>query len=82
MRFANGTLPDGTIFDSSVQRGQPVEFGLNEVIPGWTEGLQLMSVGDKWRFTVPPGLAYGPRPKGNIPPNSALIFEVELLGIK
>lgn len=78
----HGTLPDGTIFDSSVQRGQPVEFGLNEVISGWTEGLQLMSVGDKWRFTVPPALGYGPRAKGNIPPNSVLIFEVELLGVK
>jgi FKBP-type peptidyl-prolyl cis-trans isomerase len=78
----HGTLPDGTVFDSSVQRGQPVEFALNEVIAGWTEGLQLMSVGDKWRFVVPPALGYGPRPKGNIPPNSVLIFEVELLGVK
>jgi FKBP-type peptidyl-prolyl cis-trans isomerase len=77
----HGTLIDGTVFDSSVQRGQPVEFALNGVIPGWTEALQLMSVGDKFKLYVPPALAYGPRPAGKIPPNSALIFEVELLAI-
>ncbi|MBI3884863.1 MAG: FKBP-type peptidyl-prolyl cis-trans isomerase [Opitutae bacterium] len=78
----HGTLPDGTIFDSSVQRGQPVQFPVNGVIPGWTKALQLMSVGDKWKLYIPPALGYGPRGSGNIPPNSALIFEVELLGIK
>jgi FKBP-type peptidyl-prolyl cis-trans isomerase len=77
----HGTLVDGTVFDSSVQRGQPIEFALNGVIPGWTEGLQLMSVGDKFKFYVPPGLAYGPRGNQRIPPNSALVFEVELLAI-
>jgi FKBP-type peptidyl-prolyl cis-trans isomerase len=77
----HGTLIDGTVFDSSVQRGQPVEFAVNGVIPGWTEALQLMSVGDKFKLYVPPGLAYGPRPVGKIPPNSALIFEVELIAI-
>ena len=78
----HGTLIDGTVFDSSVQRGEPVEFPLNRVIPGWTEGLQLMSVGDKWKLTIPPSLAYGPRANGKIPGNSVLVFEVELLGIK
>jgi len=78
----HGTLIDGTVFDSSVERGQPAEFAVNGVITGWTEALQLMSVGDKWKLTLPPGLAYGPRGNGSIPPNSALIFEVELLAIK
>lgn len=77
----HGTLLDGTVFDSSVQRGDPVEFPLNGVIPGWTEGLQLMSVGDKFKLFVPPALAYGPRAAGHIPPNSVLIFEVELLAV-
>jgi FKBP-type peptidyl-prolyl cis-trans isomerase len=77
----HGTLPDGTVFDSSVQRGQPVDFALNGVIPGWTEALQLMAVGDKFKLYLPPGLAYGPRPMGKIPPNSALVFEVELIAI-
>ncbi len=77
----HGTLVDGTVFDSSVQRGQPIEFAVNGVIPGWTEGLQLMSAGDKFKFYVPPGLAYGPRGNQRIPPNSALVFEVELLAI-
>ena len=79
----HGTLLDGTVFDSSVERGQPISFALNRVIPGWTEGLQLMQVGDKFRFEIPPNLAYGevsPSPK--IPPNSTLVFEVELLGIQ
>lgn len=79
----HGTLPDGTVFDSSVQRGEPASFGLAQVIPGWTEALQLMSVGDKWRLYIPPQLAYGEAsPTPAIPPNSALIFEVELLEIQ
>jgi FKBP-type peptidyl-prolyl cis-trans isomerase len=79
----HGTLLDGTVFDSSVERGQPISFPLNRVIPGWTEGLQYMKVGDKFKFTIPPNLAYGDRsPTPKIPPNSALVFEVELLGIK
>jgi FKBP-type peptidyl-prolyl cis-trans isomerase len=78
----HGTLIDGTVFDSSVERKEPVEFAVNGVIPGWTEALQLMSVGDKWKLTIPPAIAYGSRPKGDIPPNSVLIFEVELLEIK
>lgn len=78
----HGTLIDGHIFDSSVQRNEPIEFALNEVIPGWTEGVQLMSVGDKWKFTIPANIAYGPRGKGDIPPNSVLVFEIELLGVK
>jgi FKBP-type peptidyl-prolyl cis-trans isomerase FklB len=78
----HGTLIDGTVFDSSVQRGEPISFPVTGVIPGWIEALQMMSVGDKWRLTIPPELAYGPRATGRIPANSALIFEVELLGIK
>jgi len=79
----HGTLLDGTVFDSSVERGQPSSFPLNAVIPGWTEGLQLMKVGDKFKFTIPPNLAYGPTsPSPKIPPNSTLVFEVELLGIE
>jgi len=79
----HGTLLDGTVFDSSVQRGEPVSFPLNAVIPGWTEGLQLMKVGDKFKFEIPPNLAYGPNsPSPKIPPNSTLVFEVELLGIQ
>lgn len=78
----HGTLIDGTVFDSSVERGEPVEFMLNEVIPGWTEGVQLMKVGDKFQFVIPSKLAYGPEGRGGkIGPNSALIFEVELLGV-
>jgi len=79
----HGTLLNGTVFDSSVERGQPISFPLNGVIPGWTEGLQLMKVGDKFKFEIPPDLAYGPNsPSPKIPPNSTLVFEVELLGIQ
>lgn len=79
-----GTLVNGTEFDSSIARGEPAEFPLNGVISGWTEGLQLMKVGDKFRFFIHPELAYGanPRPGGAIGPNDALIFEVELLEVK
>ncbi|KEQ17580.1 FKBP-type peptidyl-prolyl cis-trans isomerase [Endozoicomonas numazuensis] len=78
----HGTLINGQVFDSSVDRGQPISFGLNQVIPGWTEGLQLMSVGDKYRLFIPANLAYGSGGAGKIPGNSALIFDVELLGIE
>lgn len=77
-----GTLVDGTEFDSSIQRGQPATFPLNRVIPGWTEGLQLMSVGDKFKFVIPADLAYGEQGAGTIPPNSTLVFDVELLEIE
>lgn len=78
----HGTLINGTVFDSSVQRGQPATFPLNMVIKGWTEVLQLMSVGSKWRLFLPPHLAYGDRHvSAEIGPNSTLIFDVELLGI-
>jgi FKBP-type peptidyl-prolyl cis-trans isomerase FklB len=78
----HGTLIDGTVFDSSVSRGQPASFPLNAVIKGWTEGLQLMPTGSKWRFFSPPHLGYGDRQAGaQIGPNSTLIFEVELLGV-
>lgn len=79
----HGTLLDGTVFDSSVDRGEPTSFPLNRVIPGWTEGVQLMPLGSKYRFTIPYNLAYGSRGAGaDIKPYSALIFEVELLEIE
>ena len=79
----HGTLIDGTVFDSSVERNQPATFGLNQVIKGWTEGLQLMAVGSKFRFYIPQDLAYGasPHPGGPIEPYMTLIFDVELIGI-
>jgi FKBP-type peptidyl-prolyl cis-trans isomerase len=76
-----GTLLDGTKFDSSVDRGEPMEFPLNAVIPGWTEGLQLMDEGSKYILYIPYNLGYGEQPVGSIPPGSTLIFEVELLKI-
>ncbi len=78
----HGTLIDGTVFDSSVDRGEPIVFPLNGVIRGWTEGLQLMPVGSKFRFYIPQELAYGAQNAGSIPPYSTLIFEVELLDIE
>lgn len=79
----HGTTTDGKVFDSSVDRGEPVEFPLNGVIPGWTEGVQLMSVGSKYKLFIPGDLAYGPRPPqgSGIAPNATLVFEVELLEI-
>jgi FKBP-type peptidyl-prolyl cis-trans isomerase FkpA/FKBP-type peptidyl-prolyl cis-trans isomerase FklB len=77
-----GRLTDGTVFDSSYSRGQPAAFGVGDVIPGWTEGLQLMRPGAKYRLTIPPQLGYGARGAGGvIPPNAVLVFDVELLAI-
>ena len=76
-----GTLIDGTEFDSSYKRNQPAEFAVKSVIKGWTEALQLMKVGAKWELYIPPDLAYGERGRPSIPPNSVLIFEIELLEI-
>ena len=79
----HGTLTDGSVFDSSVDRGEPATFGVSQVIEGWTEALQAMKVGDKWRLFIHPDMAYGESsPTPAIPPNSALIFEVELLEIR
>ena len=79
----HGTLIDGTVFDSSVERGSPATFGVNQVIRGWTEALQLMSAGSKYRLSIPQELAYGanPHPGGAIQPYAALVFDVELLSI-
>jgi len=77
----HGTLLDGSVFDSSVERNQPISFGLNQVISGWTEGVQLMVVGDKTRFFIPANLGYGNKSAGKITPGSLLIFDVELLAI-
>ncbi|MCH1448967.1 MAG: FKBP-type peptidyl-prolyl cis-trans isomerase [Litoricolaceae bacterium] len=76
-----GRLISGDVFDSSIARGEPVSFPLNGVIPGWSEGVQLMKVGAKFEFTIPSALAYGPSGTGPIPPNSVLVFDVELLEI-
>ena len=79
----HGTLIDGTVFDSSVQRGTPATFGVTQVIPGWVEALQLMPVGSKWKLYIPSELAYGAQGAGGaIGPHTTLVFEVELLGIK
>ena len=79
----HGTLTDGTVFDSSVERGSPASFPVNRVIAGWTEALQMMGVGAKWRLVIPSELAYGERGAGGaIPPNATLVFEVELLEIQ
>ena len=78
----HGMLTDGTVFDSSVDRGEPAQFGVTQVIAGWTEALQLMSVGDKWKLTIPSSLAYGDKGAGGlIGPGETLVFEVELIGI-
>jgi FKBP-type peptidyl-prolyl cis-trans isomerase len=77
-----GTLIDGTVFDSSVQRGEPAEFGLGEVIPGWTEGIQKVRKGGKIKLYVPPHLAYGDDGRPGIPPGSTLVFDVDLLEVK
>lgn len=77
-----GKLIDGTVFDSSEERGEPATFGVNQVIPGWVEALQLMKAGAKWRLFIPSNLAYGPNGAGNIiGPNSTLIFDVELISV-
>jgi len=79
----HGTLVDGTVFDSSMTRGEPATFGVHQVIPAWTEALQMMSVGAKWRIACPPALAYGERGAGGvIGPNMALVFDIHLIDIK
>lgn len=77
-----GKLTNGQVFDSSYKRGQPATFGVHQVIPGWTEAMQLMNEGAKWRLVIPPDLGYGARGAGgSIPPNAVLIFEVELISV-
>jgi FKBP-type peptidyl-prolyl cis-trans isomerase FklB len=76
-----GSLIDGTVFESSIQKGQPIDFPVSGVIRGWTEALQLMPVGSKWRLFIPSVMAYGDHPAGAIQPGSTLVFEVELLAI-
>ena len=78
----HGTLTDGTVFDSSVERGETISFPVGRVIPGWIEALQLMPVGSKWRLVIPSDLAYGPDGSDPIPPGATLVFEVELIGIE
>ena len=78
----HGTFVDGRIFDSSVERGVPASFPVNGVIKGWTEALQMMKVGDKWKIVCPPDLAYGEPGRASIPPSSTLVFEVELLDVQ
>ena len=77
-----GHSEDGRVFDSSVERGQPIDLPVNGVIAGWTEALQMMKEGDKWRLTVTPELAYGANGSGPIPGNTTLIFEVELIAVR
>lgn len=77
-----GRLIDGTVFDSSVERGEPATFAVGQVIPGWVEGLQLMSEGAAWRLFIPSNLAYGPHGTGPIQPNSTLIFDVQLIKVE
>jgi FKBP-type peptidyl-prolyl cis-trans isomerase FklB len=78
----HGTLINGEIFDSSVKRGDPISFNVTGVIAGWTEALQLMPVGSKWKLFIPQNLSYGPADRGTIKPYSALVFEIELLAIE
>ncbi len=78
----HGTFEDGRVFDSSVERGEPIDLPVNGVIAGWTEALQMMKEGDKWRLVVPPALGYGERGVGPIPGNTTLVFEVELIAVK
>ncbi len=78
----HGTLIDGTVFDSSIEKGQPIEYPVNGFIKGWQEVLQMMKVGSKWKVFIPASLAYGERGSGKVPPNATLTFEMELLGIK
>ena len=78
----HGTFEDGRVFDSSVDRGEPIDLPVNGVIAGWTEALQMMKEGDKWRLTVPPELGYGANGVGPIPGNTTLVFEVELLVVR
>jgi FKBP-type peptidyl-prolyl cis-trans isomerase len=77
-----GRLLDGSVFDSSVERGEPAQFPVNRVIPGWTEALKLMKTGAKWMLFIPPHLGYGERGTRGIQPNSVLVFEVELLNVQ